>query len=135
MTADAPSNAPRRATKQQDAIRVAIAAANRPLSVQEIHDAALETVPGLGVSTVYRALRRLEDDGDITPVNIPGQPDRYELAEVADTHHHHFHCTRCDRVYDIDACPGDLQGMLPKGFTLEDHELTLKGTCARCARQ
>lgn len=123
----------RRSTKQQDAISAVIADANRPLSVQEIHDAALESVPGLGVSTVYRALRRLEEDGDIKPVNIPGQPDRYEPAEVADTHHHHFHCTNCDKVYDIDACPGDLKKMLPKGFTLEDHELTLKGVCAKCA--
>ncbi|MEM1185729.1 MAG: transcriptional repressor [Planctomycetota bacterium] len=123
----------RRSTRQQDAIRNAIARANRPLSVQELHDAALEVVPGLGVSTVYRSLRRLEEDGEIKPVNIPGQPDRYELAEVADTHHHHFHCTSCDKVFDIDACPGNLSEMLPKGFVLEDHELTLKGRCPRCS--
>lgn len=103
------------------------------MSVQELHDAALEVVPGLGVSTVYRSLRRLEEDGEIKPVNIPGQPDRYELAEVADTHHHHFHCTSCDKVFDIDACPGNLSEMLPKGFVLEDHELTLKGRCPRCS--
>ena len=136
MASESPNAAagPRRSTRQQDAIRAAIAAAKRPLSVQELHVAAEREVPGLGVSTVYRALRRLEDDGDITPVNIPGQPDRYELAEVAAQHHHHFHCTRCDRVYDVDACPGNLQQMLPEGFVLEDHELTLKGVCPRCRK-
>ena len=48
-------------------------------------------------------------------------------------HHHHFHCRICDRFYDVEGCPGGLSSMLPEGFELESHELTLLGRCAACA--
>jgi Fur family ferric uptake transcriptional regulator len=47
-------------------------------------------------------------------------------------HHHHFQCTRCQRVFDVDACPGDLSGLAPPGFAVEDHDLTLYGRCKEC---
>ena len=74
----------------------------------------------------------MEEDGVLVPVAVSGQPDRYELAEIAASHHHHFHCTVCDRMFDVDGCVGKLAGLLPKGFTLEDHELTLRGRCESC---
>ena len=64
--------------------------AGRPLSVQEIHEHAREMSASLGIRTVYRVLSRLVEDGAIAPVVVPGQADRYESAEVASTHHHHF---------------------------------------------
>jgi Fur family ferric uptake transcriptional regulator len=35
-------------------------------------------------------------------------------------------------VFDIDACPGDLGHLLPKGYELASHELTFYGRCAGC---
>jgi Fur family ferric uptake transcriptional regulator len=49
-------------------------------------------------------------------------------------HHHHFRCRRCDRVYEIDGCPPDLRALVPRGFRLEGHDLTLFGRCPDCAR-
>jgi Fur family ferric uptake transcriptional regulator len=51
---------------------------------------------------------------------------------VAEHHHHHFQCTNCQRVFDVHACPGDIDHMAPKGFSVERHELTLYGRCADC---
>ena len=124
---------PRRDTSQQRAIRDAIESAGRPLSVREIHDGAATEVPSVGLRTVYRVVNRLRDDGLVAPVIVPGQPDRYEPAAVAARHHHHFRCEKCDRVFDVDACPGGLHRMLPPGFTLAGHELSLWGTCSMCA--
>lgn len=123
----------RRDTTQQRAIRAAVDSAGRPLSVQEIHELASDEAPTLGVRTVYRVVNRLLDDGAIAPVVVPGQPDRYEPASVAEKHHHHFRCEQCDRVFDVDACPGGLSRMLPPGFELAGHELSLWGTCSECA--
>ena len=123
----------RRDTVQQRAIRDAIESAGRPLSVQEIHEHAAGEAPTLGLRTVYRTLTRLLDDGDIAPVSVPGQPDRYESAGVAAKHHHHFRCESCDRVFDVDACPGGFARMLPSGFELAGHELSLWGRCTDCA--
>jgi Fur family transcriptional regulator, ferric uptake regulator len=122
----------RRDTTQQRAIRAAIDTAGRPLSIQEIHEIASRDCPTLGIRTIYRAVNRLLDDESIAPVVIPGQPDRYEPAAIAAKHHHHFRCERCDRVFDVGACPGGLSRMLPPGFKLAGHELSLWGTCSEC---
>ncbi|MFK7961668.1 MAG: transcriptional repressor [Phycisphaerales bacterium] len=63
---------------------------------------------------------------------VPGQADRYEPASVAAKHHHHFRCEQCDRVFDIDGCPGRLGRMLPSGFELTGHEISLWGRCVSC---
>ncbi len=47
-------------------------------------------------------------------------------------HHHHFHCTQCDRVYPIHACPGPMNDLAPPGFEVQHHDLTLRGRCASC---
>ena len=123
----------RRDTTQQRAIRSVIESVGRPLSVQEIHELAADASPGLGLRTVYRVVNRLLEDDEIAPVVVPGYPDRYEPASVAAVHHHHFHCEKCDRVFDVDACPGGLSRMLAPGFKLAGHELSLWGRCADCA--
>lgn len=123
----------RRNTRQHAAIRDAFGEAKRPLSIDEVHEAASLAVSSLGRRTVYRVVRKLEETEEIARVAIAGQPDRYELAEVAAKHHHHFHCVACDRVFDVDGCPGRLERLLPDGFVLDDHEITLSGRCDQCA--
>ena len=123
----------RRNTRQNEAIRNTIIGAGRPLSIDEIHDGAKSDVASLGVRTVYRAVRRLEENGEVVRVSVPGQTDRYEAAEAASNHHHHFHCIVCDKMFDVEGCPGRLASMVPEGFVLEHHEITLSGRCDACA--
>lgn len=121
-----------RNTRQRDAIREAFRHSGRPLSTDEVHLAARKTVPGLGVATVYRTIRSLQAEGWLATVELPGAPARYELTGKA--HHHHFHCDRCDRVFDLVGCPDTLQDLLPRSFRLDRHELVLYGRCADCTR-
>ena len=119
-----------RSTRQRTAIRTVIEAAGRPLSPQEVLDAAQADVPSLSQATVYRNLKALLDEEEIATVTLPGDSPRYESAQHA--HHHHFQCTACKRVFDVHDCPGDLARLAPKGFTVEHHELTLYGRCDEC---
>ena len=120
-----------RNTRQREAIKAALAHAHRPLSTLEILQAANLQVQGLGMATIYRNLKAFLQSGEIAQVTIPGESPRYEIA--GHDHHHHFHCTRCDRLFDVHQCPGDLKSMAPKGFSVERHELTLYGHCADCS--
>lgn len=120
-----------RSTRQRTAIRQVIEAAGRPLSTQEILDASQLSVPGLGIATVYRNIKALLEAGEIDLVTLPGENPRYEQAHQK--HHHHFQCTRCQRVFDVFSCPGSFKGMAPHGFEVERHELTLYGRCPDCA--
>lgn len=119
-----------RNTRQRTAIREAIAQADRPLLPQEVLDAAQAQVQGLGIATVYRNLKALVDDGELRPVNLPGENPRFELSSHG--HHHHFQCRGCQRVFDVHACPGDLSALAPPGFEVDGHDLTLYGLCKDC---
>lgn len=119
-----------RNTRQRAAIRQAIESAGRPLLPAEVLEAAQRDVPGLSLATVYRGLKTLVDEGAITPVSLPSEVTRYEVA--GHHHHHHFQCLSCQRVYDVHACPGDLGRLAPPGFSVESHDLTLYGRCGDC---
>jgi Fur family transcriptional regulator, ferric uptake regulator len=121
-----------RDTRQKRAIREAFAAEGRPLSASEALEAAQERSDGVGIATVYRFIRSLLADGWLTPVDLPGEPSRYEIAGKA--HHHHFRCTSCGRVYDLEGCDQPKRPAVPRGYRIEGHEVTVRGTCARCAR-
>ena len=119
-----------RETRQRDAIRRVIEEARGPLSPGEVLEMARSIVPALGIATVYRNLKLLAIEGAVQVVSLPGDAARYEVGESE--HHHHFQCTTCRRVYDLPGCPGNLRKLVPRGFTVEHHDLTLYGRCVEC---
>lgn len=121
-----------RKTRQREAIRTAFMEAGRPLSTGEVLDAARRDVAGLGIATVYRTIKAMVEEGVLEPVELPAEPPRYE--PIGKGHHHHFRCMECDRVFDLQGCPGPFRNMLPRNFRLERHDLTLYGRCAACSK-
>jgi Fur family ferric uptake transcriptional regulator len=127
----AEENPMERSSRQRDAIRQALVDAGRPLLPVEILALAQAEVPALGLATVYRNLKQLTEAGEVQTVALPGEAPRFEPS--GHHHHHHFSCRQCQRVFDVHACPGDMQKLAPAGFTVEAHELTLYGYCSDCA--
>ena len=122
-----------RSTKQRTAIQQAMTQADRPLAPQEVLELAQATLPGLGIATVYRALKAMAEEGLLREVHLPGRSPMYEVAHHG--HHHHFQCRVCARVFDVHACPGDLASLAPPGFEVDSHEITLSGRSSDCAAQ
>lgn len=120
----------RRKTRQKEAIRQAFVRAGRPLSPHEVLAFAAETVAGLSISTVYRSLAALVEDRWLASVAIPGMATRYEVA--GQTPHHHFHCSACDKLFDVPGSDVDLQPTVPKGYTVTGQEFFLYGMCGEC---
>lgn len=122
-----------RNTRQRDAILEVIQAASGPLTVPEILERAQRTIPGLGVATVYRTLKLLQETGGIETVILPSGESRFEASNLG--HHHHFHCRVCDEVFDLDSCPVVVPqgGAIGGGYVVEAHEITLYGVCPECA--
>jgi len=121
----------KRRTRQHQAIYDVIVAADRPLLAQEILTLAAGAVPQLSIATVYRTIKALQETCTIKAVLLPGQNPRYEPADHS--HHHYFQCRQCERVFDVETCPGNLDNLVPSGFTLEDHEIILYGRCCECS--
>ena len=124
----------RRQTTQRNVVLQVLTEAGRPLSPQEIFDAAKVEVPKLGIATVYRNIKALLENGILQPVELPGTAQRYEIA--GKHHHHHFHCNSCGRVYEIEGCTitHEEHPNLPADFEVEDHVVVLYGRCADCTQ-
>jgi len=121
---------PQRKTKQKSAIYEVINDAEHPLTAQQIEELANQKVRGIGIATVYRALKRLQEEGFVVVVELPGKSPRYESTKKG--HHHHFVCNDCGQVFDIDGCSGKVDTLAPRGFQVEKHEITLFGKCDSC---
>ena len=123
---------PKRQTRQREAILETIRRAEGPLSVAEILERCRSSVPSLGLATVYRTIQLLRESGSITDVLLPGEEPRFEPGALG--HHHHFQCRGCAKVFELETCPVGLPTgtMLPGGFRVEDHHLTLYGLCPNC---
>jgi Fur family ferric uptake transcriptional regulator len=122
-----------RRTQQRDAIRKALVGAGRPLSVDELFELAQNEVARLGIATVYRNLKALQEEGQVIHVDLPGQPSRWEITP--EDHHHHFLCNTCNKLFEIHGCPEGLINLLPKGYTMTEHEIILRGQCDVCTRR
>ena len=99
-------------------------------SAAQVYARVRRRLPRVSLATVYRNLRSLVEEGWLVPVEVPGEPARYEPA--GKRHHHHFRCRRCDRLFELGGCRRPVP-RAPKGFVVESHELTLYGRCASCA--
>ena len=128
-----------RNTRQREAVLGAIEGAGRALAPLEILGLAQAAVASLNLSTIYRHVNALQDEGRIVKVLLPGQAARFEAAcgaaerDATHHHHHHFHCDRCDSVFALHGCPGSMQELAPAGFVVQAHEVTLRGVCAGCS--
>jgi Fur family transcriptional regulator, ferric uptake regulator len=120
-----------RNTSQRRAIQSVFERTEQPQTPSEVLAIAQTLAPGIGIATVYRALKELTQEQWLVIVELPGQPQRYERA--GKHHHHHFHCQGCGQVFDIDGCARGLEKLLPAGFKLAAHEVVLYGQCATCS--
>lgn len=122
----------KRMTKQRQAILDCFKTSHRPLSVEEILKSAGSAVPQLNLATVYRNLKILVEEGMIATVELPGNNTRYECVGLK--HHHHFLCHDCNRLFDVEGCPEGISKLVPKGFKLISHAITLAGYCLDCSK-
>ncbi|QJD98978.1 transcriptional repressor [Massilia forsythiae] len=103
----------------------------RPLT----HNEVLEALPGekLDAVTLYRVLEWLT--GHRIVHRIEGADHVWRFSADPDRHGHehaHFQCTRCETVTCVNDMPLPPKVTLPAGFTSEEVNLLIKGTCARC---
>lgn len=119
-----------RNTRQKEAIRTAFLTENRPLSPEETLNCAQEQVEGISIATIYRNISSLVEERWLTPVSIPGEAARYEIAGKG--HHHHFRCNQCGKVYEMPGCDLSSKPKLPRGFRATRHEFFVFGICSGC---
>jgi Fur family ferric uptake transcriptional regulator len=135
MPSRAPLKSPqtfRRNTQQRRQIRDVFEHNDRPLAADEVLQLAQQKIEGLGIATVYRTIKALTGEGWLVSVEVPGEPPRYEIR--GKVHHHHFHCLKCRRMFELEGCLEQLGKMIPPSFRVVDHVVLIYGLCSSCVR-
>jgi Fe2+ or Zn2+ uptake regulation protein len=101
-------------------------------TVEEIYEALLKEIPTISITTIYNTLNAFLEKGLVSAITITGTEVRYDYHT---THHHHFLCKQCGRIFDIDIqCPIVDKDVI-QGHRVEEFHGYLKGICKWCAQR
>lgn len=126
--------APRRQTRQRVAVASILEDLDDFRSAQEIHESLRATGESVGLTTVYRALQALTDDG---LVDVIVRSDGEAVYRRCSTHHHHhLVCRSCRTAIEVDAPSVEAWASRiaqDNGFTDVSHTVEVFGLCPRCS--
>jgi Fe2+ or Zn2+ uptake regulation protein len=106
----------------------------RHLTSSQIYARAVKRRPGIGFSTVYRALERLRAVGLVSELHVPGA--EAATYEPSGPRHAHFRCTQCGEIEDVAyAIPARTVKALSDqhGVTIESERVSFEGRCKSCS--
>jgi len=101
-------------------------------TAEQIYAELKPIYPTLSLSTVYRNVNMLADDGVICRLDTGQGVERFD-ADLRG--HNHFICLQCKQVTDVFqelVDPAALQAATGKSFQVSHHTLYLYGLCSHC---
>ena len=102
------------------------------ISGQQIHRSLIEASSNMGLTTVYRHLRVLQQKGLVRCRNLPTGEALYSPVN---RDHHHLTCVDCGQTLVLKSCPIkniELPKTQTKNFELLFHTLEFFGLCKSC---
>lgn len=104
-------------------------------SAQEIFDQLRGDGRRVGIASVYRVLDLLVSLGLVQRLDLGGGTSRYEPALPGGEHHHHLVCVDCGEVrpFEDDRLERALEATATlSDFTVDGHDVVLRGRCPEC---
>jgi Fur family transcriptional regulator, ferric uptake regulator len=122
-----------RITRQRAAVRAVFQDLDGFQSAQDVHARLRDSGDPIGLSTVYRAVQSLADDGELDSIRTDTGEALYRRCSPA--HHHHLVCRECGLTVEV-AGPA-VERWADRvadehGFADVSHTLEIFGTCAGC---
>ena len=106
---------------------------HRHLDADEVYRQAREKQPRLSLSTVYRTLRMLKEQGLVEELHFGEAHHHYEVKPSAE--HHHLVCLGCGKIVEFECqlCPEMKKEIASKkGFEVTGVEVHMTGYCSKC---
>jgi Fur family ferric uptake transcriptional regulator len=125
-----------RATVQGGAVRLVLAEGAGFSSAQDIHASLRQQGTPVGLSTVYRHLQSLVEQGVADVIQSPDGEATYRYCgETTSAHHHHLVCRKCGHTEEVTAraierWAAEIASKFD--FSDVDHTVEIFGTCAPC---
>src|SRR5487761_518877 len=131
VTLDHPRGTRARGTKQASAVAAALVSLPGFRSAQEIHAELRRQGETVGLTTVYRHLQVLSEQGVIGTIRVPSGESLYRQCGST-AHHHHLTCRVCGRSVEVEGRVIEQWAekvAAEAGFTSVDHTVELFGLC------
>ena len=111
---------------------IEIIAANPHLDADRIHRLARRSRPEMGLATVYRTLKALEECGLVRANGLGESHAHYEMRGDA---HIHLVCSHCGRIIDVPASTSLLKRVESQGFRVQRTHFECFGVCSDCSEK
>ncbi len=124
-----------RLTPQRLMILSAIHNTDHHISAEEIYAQVRAKYPQVNISTVYRTLELLKEQGLVTETDLGRGRSSYHSVENG--HHHHLVCRKCGRVLELDeSVLAPLEEVILRqcGFKADLSHLAVFGNCVKCPK-
>ncbi len=124
-----------RLTSQRRLIVQVLENLNSHPTAEELHDLVKEFDASVHLSTVYRTLRWLEEEGLVSARVFNDAQLQERFDPVAPTEHYHFLCIHCKKVIEFNTLLVNAikaQFELHSGAMVETGSVVLYGVCADC---
>ncbi|WP_061294555.1 Fur family transcriptional regulator [Herbidospora cretacea] len=123
-------------SRSRDAVHEILRQSEAFRSAQDIFTEMRADGSKIGLTTIYRALQALNNDGRVDVLHTDAGETVYRAC-ATDSHHHHLVCVKCGRTVEVDGPDVELwaeQVGAEHGFTAITHTVEVFGTCAACAK-
>ena len=124
-----------RGTKQAQALAAALASMPGFCSAQDIHAELRRRGEHVGLTTVYRHLQALSEQGSIDTIRDNSGETLYRQCGMT-AHHHHLTCRNCGRSVEVEGRAVEQWAdrvAAEAGFTAVGHTVELFGLCPDCS--
>lgn len=105
-------------------------------SAQEIHALLRQRGDSVGLTTVYRTLQTLAENGEVDAIRTADGETVYRRCQSS-RHHHHLVCRGCGRTVEVQGPAVERwaeQVATDAGFVDITHTVEVFGTCPDCAK-
>jgi Fur family ferric uptake transcriptional regulator len=124
----------RRQSRRRDVVREAVGESDTFRSAQQIHHVLRGRGSTVGLSTVYRNLQILVDDGEVD--TLRNEDGELLYRRCSPRHHHHLVCRSCRRVEEVSGPAVESwarRAASEHGFSDVAHTVEISGLCPDCA--
>ncbi len=121
-------------TRQRDAVRTIFSRLDGFHSIQDVHARLREAGDAVGLTTVYRTVQSLAEDGELDSIRTDSGEALYRRCST--DHHHHLVCRACGRTVEVAGPAVERWARRvaeEHGFVDPSHTVEVFGTCRSCA--
>ena len=121
----------KRNTVQRQLIYDAVKELNIHASAEQVVEYLAQKHPSIGRATVYRNLSYMSETGELLRIgNFYGTTHYDHNCHE----HHHFICSNCKRIYDVEGSVSDIYERFSgtQGFDITECNISFSGLCWEC---